>query len=280
MILDIANIPIKGFSSTVCIIGAGAAGLTIARELLSQEIDVCLLESGGPDYDHDQQELNDGTNIGFDYYDLKSARLRIFGGTTAIWGGRCAELDPIDFAQRPALPYSGWPVSAAQMRYYYKTARSMLNLPQSSAKIEPAATSGALANNAANEDFEIARWEFDSKHDRFQMHNVEDIIHHKNATVFLKTTVTRLVVDNTGTTITSAIIKDPSGRTRTIDAQTFILAAGGLENPRLLLASNDYYPKGIGNSHDLVGRFFMEHPRARAGKIITRDPLKLLRLFR
>ena len=80
-----------------CIIGAGAAGITMARRLLAAGQNVVLLESGGLDYEPATAALNAGTNVGQDYYDLEHARLRFFGGTTAIWGGRCAELDPIDF---------------------------------------------------------------------------------------------------------------------------------------------------------------------------------------
>ncbi len=46
-----------------------------------------------------------------------------------------------------------------------------------------------------------------------------------------------------------------------------MLATGGLEVPRLLLASNDRRPAGIGNEHDLVGRHFMEHVNIAAGPV-------------
>ena len=84
----------------MCVVGAGAAGITLARKLLESGIDVVLLESGGIDFDPEIAALNEGEITGHDYYDLEYARLRFFGGSTAIWGGRCAELDPIDFAKR------------------------------------------------------------------------------------------------------------------------------------------------------------------------------------
>jgi len=80
----------------VCVIGAGAAGITTARQLLAAGHQVLLLESGGLDYERETADLNAGKNVGQTYYDLDDARLRFFGGTTAIWGGRCATLDPID----------------------------------------------------------------------------------------------------------------------------------------------------------------------------------------
>jgi choline dehydrogenase-like flavoprotein len=46
-----------------------------------------------------------------------------------------------------------------------------------------------------------------------------------------------------------------------------VLATGGIENPRLLLASNKVQAAGLGNQNDLVGRFFMDHPRLQSGSI-------------
>jgi len=93
--------------SDVCIVGAGAAGISLARELSRLGHRVCLLESGGLDFDNQTQALFEGKNIGFDYYELAHSRLRFFGGTTNIWGGRCALLDNIDFEARDWVPFSG-----------------------------------------------------------------------------------------------------------------------------------------------------------------------------
>ncbi|RMF11988.1 MAG: GMC family oxidoreductase [Alphaproteobacteria bacterium] len=254
----------------ICIIGAGAAGITTARRLLARGCRVCLIESGGRDYDGAQQRLNAGENVGTPYYDLVDSRLRIFGGTTAIWGGRCAPLDPIDYEERPWVAHSGWPIGTNQMADYVRQARQLLGLP----------VNGPADRGATNgEAFEIAWWEFDNTHDRFQAHNARDVTDHENATVLLFGTVTRLHLDSNGQTVRSAEIRDRRGRSHTITARIFVLAAGGLENPRLLLASNQEKANGIGNDNDLVGRFFMEHPRARGGMIETRQPLALLRLF-
>src|SRR6202012_3243541 len=46
----------------------------------------------------------------------------------------------------------------------------------------------------------------------------------------------------------------------TVKPRFVVLAAGGMENARLLLASNDVTNVGIGNQNDLVGRFFADNP--------------------
>src|SRR5690242_13918165 len=122
MLIDLTGDTPDQFEADVAIIGAGAAGITMARRLLAGGRTVLLLESGGGDYEPATADLNAGQNVGLPYYDLDQARLRFFGGTTAIWGGRCAELDPLDFQQRTWVEHSGWPFGIEALRPYYDAA--------------------------------------------------------------------------------------------------------------------------------------------------------------
>src|SRR6266700_1820957 len=81
----------------LCIVGGGAAGITIAREFADSGVKVAILESGGPEYEEETQDLYRGNETGRPYLDLTTCRLRYFGGTTNHWGGWCLLLDPIDF---------------------------------------------------------------------------------------------------------------------------------------------------------------------------------------
>src|SRR5436190_18360626 len=92
----------------ICIIGAGAAGISMALEFIGSGRKIILLESGGLEYDPATQALNNGYNVGQNYFPLASSRLRFFGGTTGHWAGFCSTLDPIDFEERKWVPYSGW----------------------------------------------------------------------------------------------------------------------------------------------------------------------------
>src|SRR5580658_6517389 len=105
MIIDSRGVPPGTVIETeVCIVGAGAAGITLAREFADSPFRVALLESGGMEFDPDTQQLYEGQNAGLPFDDLTVCRLRFFGGTTGHWGGYCLPLDPIDFEERDEFP--------------------------------------------------------------------------------------------------------------------------------------------------------------------------------
>ena len=112
----------------ICIIGAGAAGVTLARDLAAAGRDIVLLESGDGDFDDDIQDLMSAESVGYPYPDLRDARIRMFGGTTTIWGGRCARLNAIDFKKRSWVPWSGWPFDLDTLEPWYAKAQTALGL--------------------------------------------------------------------------------------------------------------------------------------------------------
>jgi choline dehydrogenase-like flavoprotein len=190
----------------VAIIGAGAAGLTICRRLLTLGHRVVLLESGGTDFEAATAELNAGTNVGQAYYELDHSRLRFFGGTTAIWGGRCAELDPIDFEERGWVPHSGWPVSYDELRPYYSEAWQSLGLGQRPEHIDiglPAFRPDELC---------VRSWQFDERADRFSFALSRDLILHPNCIVVTHATVREIVAEGEGQAVANLDVQGLNGR--------------------------------------------------------------------
>src|SRR5215469_254009 len=112
----------------LCIIGAGAAGISIALEWMNSGRKVILLEGGGFDYEPRMQDLYRGKTTGQRYYPLETARLHYFGGTTGHWAGFCSPLDEIDFEKRAWVPYSGWPIKRGELDPYYARAQKNLDL--------------------------------------------------------------------------------------------------------------------------------------------------------
>lgn len=264
----------------VCIVGAGVAGISLARRLAGRGKRILLLESGGTDYEADVAAMNAGANCGRPYYDLEDARLRLFGGTAAIWGGRCAELDDIDFEPREWVQYSGWPFGKAALATYYAEARAHLQLDpaeqderlwQAFGVQPPCFGQGVLAT-----DF----WQFDDRWDRFGFAANRDLSEQANVTSVLHASVVALHLNESGSALDSIDVATLRGVRSRIRARAFVLAAGGIENPRLLLASQSRSAKGVGNDHDVVGRYFMEHPHARGGRLHVRKLWQSLRSFR
>jgi choline dehydrogenase-like flavoprotein len=267
-------------TTEICVIGAGAAGVALARDLENAGHEVCLLEGGGMDYENDTQALCKGRNIGAEYYELDHSRLRFFGGTTNIWGGRCVPLDAIDFERRDWVPHSGWPISRADLEPWYQIAHDSLELGEYE-------YSAALWCKLALEpiDFdpeEIATtfWRFDAMKERFNRDQNDDLIASARVNIFLHANLVALRCDEHAHHITTAEARSLQGHLLKVRARHYVLACGAIENARLLLLSNDVVPAGIGNAHGHVGRYFMEHPHARIAHIATKDPAGFWALYR
>lgn len=266
-------------NTEVCIVGCGAAGITAARRMLDLGHHVVLLESGGLDYERAISKLNAGENVGEAYYELEDARLRFFGGTTAIWGGRIAELDPIDLESRPWVPNSGWPIAWSELARYYGPARAVFGEPSHGATTDDLRAAGAPAPAFDPARLEVGVWTFDRRFNRFVFDACSDLATHPRCTIVTHATVTQIELDPGGQRVRRLQARSLTGRGLTIDASMFVLAAGGLENPRLLLASTAVATRGIGNHYDQVGRYFMEHPHARGGRVVGGQAWALLKAF-
>lgn len=263
----------------ICIIGAGIAGISIARTFLGSNLRVALLESGGGDYEPRIQKLAEGEICGFTYYPLADSRLRFFGGTTAIWDGRIAAMDSIDFQQRSWVSYSGWPLEPGELDPWYRRARQILDLPDVPTNEILWKYLGLNPPAFDQRRIRMAFWQFDNLPDRFSFERCADLRQADNISIITHATATHIQADRNGRYIRHVDVAAPDGSRIRVRARHFVLAAGGLENARLLLVSNDVYLRGLGNERELVGRFFMEHPRARGGRIITSKPWQLLRLY-
>lgn len=279
MLIDVSELEPGLRRTEICVVGAGAAGIVAAGRLLELGHEVLLLESGGADYDPRTAALNQGESIGRDYYPLEDARLRFFGGTTAIWGGRCAELDPIDLEIRSWVDGSGWPLEYEVLRRYYDQARPLFGIPSAPASSRDLEDAGLDVPAFDPDLLRMPIWSFDPLFGRFTLAARAELVRHPRCTIVTNATVTEIVPDWTGSHVEELRVRTFGGATLTFAAQKVILAAGGIENARLLLASRAASPDGIGNGYDQVGRCFMEHPHARGGHVVTARAWPLLKLF-
>ncbi len=260
----------------VCIVGAGAAGIAIALEWLQGPAKVILLEGGGFNLEADLQDLYRGDITGKPYYPMQAARLHYFGGTTGHWAGFCAPMDPIDFQRRGWVPHSGWPVTRKDLDPYYQRAHPIVEL-------------GPYQYDAdywEGQDPEVIRlpyddgkvwtkmWQF-SPPTRFGSRYRDGIVNAHNVHLYTYANVCDLEANEAVTEITGVQIRTPTGKQHRVQARYYILACGSIQNARLLLASNRQTATGLGNDHDQVGRYFMEHVEMPVAELVLERPRPL-----
>lgn len=243
----------------ICIIGAGAAGVSMALDLMHTPYKIILLEGGGFEYDDEIQDAFAGNTSGQRYYPLKSSRLHYFGGTTGHWAGMCSPFDPIDFMEREWVPNSGWPITKKDLDPFYIKAQETLQLGPYNydfeywKKVIPNLNPFPLDKSVVWNKM----WQYSTA--RFGKLYRDTMVNAQNITLYTYATVTEIRANPNGTHIEEATLKNLTGKSHTVKAKYFIMACGAIQNARLLLASNTIAPNGLGNDHDLVGRYFMEH---------------------
>jgi len=280
MLIDARTLPdAHTIDADLCVVGGGVAGLTIAREFVGHDIDVCVLEQGGLEDEADAQRVNRGEVKGYPYWGLDYARHAQVGGASHRWGltladgrkgARFRPLDPIDFEQREEIPFSGWPFSKAELAPYYDRAQALFQI--------------------GPDRYDVARWTVPQEELLFRecpsLQTVgfqygprtaftdeyrETVERADNVTVFYHARALAVETNEAGRAVSHIRAATPSGTEMTVRARAFVLAMGGIENARLLLVSTGTHAQGLGNHNDLVGRFFMEHLHFRAGVLWPRE---------
>jgi choline dehydrogenase-like flavoprotein len=262
----------------VCIIGAGAAGIAIAHSFIGTSVQVCLLESGGLGAEQRNQALYEGSSSGHIEFDPGTSRMRVFGGSCNLWGGGCIPLSNDDLRQRDWVPHSGWPIDYAELEPYYTRARSFCQLG------DIGFTEGTF--NAATardvlpfDDDKLINPLFARCGILFGEAYRDVLDQAPNIRVLLHANLLELTPSSDGVHVREALIGSLAGHRNRVRARHYVLASGGIENARLLLLSNSITPQGLGNEHDVVGRYFMDHPSGTLGTLVTDDTHRVTRPY-
>ncbi len=258
----------------VCIVGAGAAGITLALELESLGLDVLLLESGGLKAERDTQRLYEGAVADERLHSPPHRfRQRRFGGSTTVWGGRCVPFDPIDFEARDYVACSGWPFGRDALLPFYPRANQLCEAGAFEYRAAEA-ISGRLRpviEGLRSEHFTSDTLERFSCPTDFGARYLDRLRAARGVRVLLHANVTEVRLLPGGHAVESLAVRTLSGKQLAVWASRFVLATGGLETPRLLLANRSVLPQGIGNEHDVVGRYYMSHIAGAIGRLQFRD---------
>jgi choline dehydrogenase-like flavoprotein len=259
-------------SDATVVVGSGPAGLAVALSLADAGESVVLLESGdegrGSGTSTDADVLNQAVQTGLPLDGVVNGRTRRLGGTAALWHGQCMRLHELDMATRDWVPASGWPISMAELSAHYGEAESFLDV--------------------SGRGYDAARWD---EHRRLVplAWNAEHLLHdfteytphphlgnvyrprlaaHAALHLVVNATVSRIVVtDRRAEAVEIAATGRPPVR---LEARRIVLAAGGIENARVLMLS-DPAGIGLGSGREHVGRYYQDHPIIRTAQIIPRD---------
>lgn len=246
----------------LCIVGAGAAGLTLALELDGSSLRVAVLESGSFGSNPRAQNLNRGQiGDGLGHAPLHEVRFRTVGGTTSQWGGSCLPYDPLDFEPRPEVGRLGWPLKRADLGPYYDRAAPYVEIGSSTfdaRALQAPNDPDAIRGISSTGSFTTRYWRTGPPThfgDRYRSR----LLASKNVALITGATATGLSLPGAGQRVERLQVQTLEGGRFWIRAAAFVLAMGGLETPRLLLSSTGHHPAGVGNERGLVGRFYSPH---------------------
>lgn len=251
----------------VCVVGAGAAGIALAAAFAERGVDALVVESGGMGRDLGTQSLYRGRVTGgllpHDY--LVTSRLRRFGGTTNHWGGRSLPINAHVFGPRPGVPAGEWPFPSSELDPYYARAATFLGA------IRRYRASRPLSGDAPF----IPVHGYPIRHVRLSETYRETLERAGSVRVLLFGNVVALETEPEGRWLRAVSVATLGGNKLSVEARAFVIATGAIENARLLLQPSEAHPRGLGNEHDLVGRYFTDHiflPPGRAVRASQRWP--------
>src|SRR5258706_4156678 len=215
----------------ICIVGAGAAGISMALDWMKTPHKVILLESGGLEYDDKVQDLYKGKTTGKKYSPLKANRLSYFGGTTGHWAGMCSPFNEIDFMKRDWVPNSGWPITRKDLDPFYARANEKLKLGPYQYDLSywqkevPNLNPFPLDENVIWHKL----WQISQAGGRFggfgKLYK-DDIIKSRNIHLYTYATVVNVVANENVSSIHEVTVKNLDGKKHTVRAKQFILAGG------------------------------------------------------
>lgn len=271
----------------VCIVGSGFAGTFLALELVARGLKTLVIEAGT--YPGKSTPANallapyfKVTNSGKVTYDGRGSRAIIVGGTSVHWGGVISRPFHDDLRMHTKYGVSvDWPIGYDTLEPYLCRSEQLLGVQGYPPRpgIDPPRTcsyprsvgrvfkSPAFSLDGVTPDyFGVARSrQIGNQPTRLLHAHIPELIASANATLMSDRQVTRLItldgveIDHVETRAIGE--SDPL----CLRARTYVLAAGAIENPRILLLSrSDEHPEGLGNRSGLVGSHFQVHPSLEA----------------
>jgi choline dehydrogenase-like flavoprotein len=253
------------YDCDICIVGSGATALALLTKFYDTSLRVVVLEAGGEDITVQSQDMYKVVTPYHPFPGAEVGRFRVFGGSTTKWGGQTLPLDPIDFKKRDWVPFSGWPLPYQEIAKYYPEVDEFLGVEAHDYESD---IYKLLREKRLQEDdilkFRFSKW---SPKPNLREGFRKQLVASANVTLVQHASVIAINLFDNHKQVSDLVISNLAHKKGRVRATTYVIACGGIENARLLLASRHQLSKGIGNSHDVVGRFLQDHPNAHIGHV-------------
>jgi len=271
MINSLATASEATLAADICIVGAGAAGLALAAQFLPGPWRVLVLESGLTEPDSSGEDLNTVSCVGLRHDGWREGRVRAFGGTTRAWGGQLVPMRSSEAELRPWVPGSGWPLTVGELQPYYRRVEDLLRTagPPYDITVWPRLGVPALELDPAQLRVRFSQWAPLGRRN-FAVLLRRGLARSRHVDVLLDATAVAIHCTADRQHCDSVEVCSRSGRRARVRARWFVIACGGIETPRLLLASPAPDQRGVANSSGAVGRYFQDHVSYWAGELEPR----------
>jgi choline dehydrogenase-like flavoprotein len=244
--------------SSVCVAGAGAAGICLALELAKCGLSVALLESGGWNEEPATQALYASEISGVPHAGIHKGRFRVLGGSTTHWAGQILELDSNNFDARPWIANCGWPFPKQVLQPYYLRALELEGLGSVVSEDDAIWESIHCAAPDFGEDLEpfFSRWCLEPNFVR--LHG-EKLRNSRNIIVYLHANLREIHLAESHENLNGLRCQTLGGRGATFTADHYVFCMGGIESARVLMQPLARAHTAPWNVHDNVGRYFQDH---------------------
>jgi choline dehydrogenase-like flavoprotein len=251
----------SALSADLAVVGAGPVGIAIAIEVATKGFDVVLVESGYEEPDSNTQQLAEAAEWDTALHTPMSMSVRRqLGGTSTIWGGRCVPYDRVDFERRDHINRVTWPITYDELLPYYQRACSWLQCGRAAfdttqmAHLPPSVVPGLPEDVGSSATFE--RWSLSTD---FAREYGDALKRSRRVRVVTGLTCTKVISGLGGTRVDSLDCRSLEGKRVSIQARGYVLACGGLETTRLLLASRGPHGGALGDHSGHLGSWYMAH---------------------
>jgi hypothetical protein len=261
----------------VVVVGAGPAGIVTALELADAGLDVILIESGEWKHDPRSQRLGDAELVDAHRHAPSSlTNRRQVGGTSVIWGGRCVPFDPVDFDRREHVPDATWPVAYDDLTPHFARACEWLvcGRPVFDAGRVPALRDAPLVPDLRDGDVrtsDLERWSLPTDFGREYGRRLRES---PRVRLVSHLTCTEIRCAEGEPRVRDLVARTLDGRTIRLRARRYVLACGGLETTRLLLASRAPGGRPIGDHAGHLGRWYMAHVEGGVARVRFGTPAR------